>query len=159
MKYMIINLALLLLFAGCADKNAFSRFHMKEEQELGAVNLQNSELKNSDGDIKGIISVVYLNNVYPKKYVDYEYFYIYFYLNDKKDIQNINFMLKLNNKLPISVKELSNTNEFSKLTSTQNRWNKYYLVKFNEDKNTTIKFEMTDEDLSSNPMFYYKDEE
>ncbi|NPA59619.1 MAG: hypothetical protein GXO30_04020 [Epsilonproteobacteria bacterium] len=159
MKYIITNIALILLLLGCADKNAFTRFDIKKEQELGMVSLQNSKIKTLDDKTKGIISVVYLNDVYPKKYKDYEYFYIYFYINDKDKIHDVNFMIKLNNKTPLSVKKLSNVNEFSGLTSTYNQWNSYYLVKFKEEKRSQIVFMLKDKDIKSDEIIYYKDEE
>jgi len=159
MNHIITSIVLSLLFLGCADKNAFSRFEMKKEQELGAVNLQNSEIKTKDGEIKGIVSIVYLNNVYPTKYKDYEYFYVYLYLNDKQNLQNINFLMKLNDKTPLSLKKLSSSNEFSNLTSTYNKWTNYYLAKFKQEKESKIKFTIEAEKFKSATMVYDKDEE
>ncbi len=159
MKYIMVILSISILFLGCADKNAFSRFKLKKEQELGMTSLQNSKIKNSKGDTKGVLSVIYLNDVYPKKYKGYEYFYVYFYLNERDKAQDIHFILKLNNKTPISVKKLSNVNEFTNLTSTYNQWNSYYLLKFKEEKSSEIIFMFEDEDMKSDDLIYYKDEE
>jgi hypothetical protein len=132
---------------------------MKKEQELSAINSQSSEIKTKEGMAKGMVSIVYLNPVYPKKYKDYEYFYMCLYLNDDQSTQNLNFITRLNNKTPISIKELKKTNEFSYLTPIHNGWNKYYLVKFKEDKKSKINFIIEDGDFKSKIMTYDKDEE
>ena len=76
MRYILTILTFWLLFMGCADKNAFSKFNMQPDQELGAASLQGTKIKNGD-NVEGIFSAIYLNKVYPNVYTVNEYFYVY----------------------------------------------------------------------------------
>ena len=152
MKSFTIILTFLVLFSGCADKNAFSKFEMNEKQELSANALQRSKIKYTD-KVNGIVSTIYLNFVSPKEYSDAEYFYVYTYLKNK----NYEFRFLLNGKEPISIKELPSTNEFTELTSIENKWSKYYLVKFNK-QDDKLNFVFENGPYSSDILKFEKDE-
>lgn len=127
MKYFFASLFFILLLNSCATKSAFSKFDMDKEQELTASVLQSSKITSPEG-LQGVISAVYLNEIYPDRFKNNENFYLYFYLkNDKSD-----FKIKLNGVSSTSVKKLPFDNEFSHLVLTDNDWNKYYLVEFDE---------------------------
>nr|WP_321265637.1 hypothetical protein [uncultured Sulfurimonas sp.] len=164
MKYTITILTFLLFFSGCADKNAFSKFNLDAQQELSAANLQSSKIK-SAGRVEGIMSAIYLNKIYPNIYTSDEYFYVYFYLKNEKEMYNPNTLkeikltMKLNDKLPLKIKELEATNKFSHLTSIQNKWMRYYLVAFEKNANNDINLILQSDQFSSDILQYQKDEE
>ncbi len=152
MKTFLVFIVILVFFAGCAEKSAFSRFGMSEKQELGIDSLMNSKVHKGK-IVDGVVSVIYLNKVYPKKYKGDEYFYVYLYLKgkDKKPT------FKLNDTKAISIKELSSENEFTYLTSTDVKWNKYYLVKFKK-QGDILNFLLENGQFSSDLLVFEKDE-
>ncbi len=132
MKFLLPILLLMITFWGCAQKNAFERFHISESQELAEDNIQSSKVINEKAEVVGIITAVYLNKIDPKLYSDHEYFYVYLYAKDKNDA--INF--SLNGMPALLAEELSAQNEFTALTSFKSKWNKYYLVGFAKQQGT-----------------------
>ncbi|QOP43603.1 hypothetical protein FJR45_06420 [Sulfurimonas sediminis] len=134
MKFLLPILLLLLTFLGCAQKNAFERFHLKNSQELAEDNLQSSKIVNTKAEVVAIVTAVYLNKTDPKIYKDYEYFYLYLYKKNKKS--KVEFYL--NDTPAILVEKLPVQNEFTALTSFHAKWNKYYLVGFTKQKKDTL---------------------
>jgi len=163
MKSFLVMFIFTIFFVGCADKNAFTKFDMTTAQELTASSLQSSKIKFSNG-IDGIVSVVYLNDVYPHRYFTNEYFFVYLYLKNKKKMYNptmledVDLVLKLNNKLPIKIKKLSHDNEFSDLINTKSKWNRYYLVAFKKEKSNKLSIVLENGQSFSDPLTYQKDE-
>ncbi|WP_321778325.1 hypothetical protein [Sulfurimonas sp.] len=164
MKYTLPIIIFSLLFFGCADKNAFSKFNMQKTQELSAANSQSSKVKTGE-NIDGIVSAIYLNKVYPNIYTVNEYFYVFLYLKDEKKMYNpnstddIKLTIKLNNKLPIKVEELSNENKFSYLASVKNEWQRYYLLAYKKDVNSTLNLALESGLSSSDKLVFQKDEQ
>lgn len=152
MKTFTIILTFLVLISGCASKNAFERFSMSKEQELSEDALSRSKIKFGD-KVNGIVSVVYLNFVSPQKYNDGEYFYVYTYIKNK----NYESRFLLNDKEPVEVKELPAKNIFTHLTSIDNEWSKYYLVKFQE-QGDKLSFIFESGPYSSDILKFEKDE-
>ena len=152
MKTFTIILTFLVLISGCASKNAFERFDMSKKQELGEDALQRSKIKYAD-KVNGIVSTIYLNFVSPQEYNDGEYFYVYTYLKNK----NYEFRFLLNDKEPISVEELAKTNAFTELTSIDDEWNRYYLVKF-EEQGDKLNFVFENGPYTSDTLKFEKDE-
>jgi len=152
MKTFTIILTFLVLISGCASKNAFEQFQMSEKQELSANALSRSKIKYGE-KVNGIVSTIYLNFVSPEKYSDGEYFYVYAYLKNK----NYTFRFLLNDKEPISVKELPRKNAFTELTSIDSEWNKYYLVKF-EEQGDKLNFVFENGPYTSDTLKFEKDE-
>ena len=152
MKTFLVFLVFSVLFIGCAEKSAFSRFNMSEKQELGIDSLMNSKVHKGK-KVDGVVSVIYLNKVYPKRYKGDEYFYVYLYLKDKDE--KTTFIL--NDTNATSIKELSSKNEFTYLTSTDVKWNKYYLVRF-EKQGDILKFLLENGQSSSDLLVFEKDE-
>lgn len=150
------------LFTGCSSQNAFSKFNMSKDEELSASSLQNSKIK-LDKEIKGTVSVIYLNEVYPEIYTQNEYFFVYVFLKDKTKMHNPNSLdkikltLKLNKQLPVKVKQLPAENKFSHLVNKNNQWNKYYLVAFKEQKVSTLNLVLENYPFSSAELKYQKD--
>jgi len=77
MKHILMSVAILVFLSACSGKNAFSLFDLDEEQELSVASLLSSKLKSKDGKVYGIVSAIYLNDIYPEAYHNNEYF-IYF---------------------------------------------------------------------------------
>ncbi len=152
MKKTTIILAISLAFFGCSSRNAFDYFSITPKQELSENNIQSSKIKKGTTTI-GTVSVVYLNEVYPKKYKDGEYFYIYTYVKDKRD----KLRFELNELEPITVKELNSTNEFTHLSLSHVDWQKYYLVGFKE-QGDMLKLLIKTGEFSSEPLLFEKDE-
>ncbi len=132
MKFISILVFFIITFGGCAQKNAFERFHISKSQELAEDNIQSSKVVNEKAEVVGIVTAVYLNKINPKIYKDYEYFYIYLYAKNKNDI--INF--SLNGMPALLAEDLSAKNEFTLLTSFASKWNQYYLVGFAKQQET-----------------------
>jgi len=132
MKFLLPVLLLLITFWGCAQKNAFERFHLSKSQELAEDTISSSKVVNEKAEVVGIVTAVNLNKIDAKLYGDHEYFYVYLYAKNKKDA--INF--SLNGMPALLEEELPNENEFTALTSFQSKWNRYYLVGFAKQKGT-----------------------
>ncbi len=165
MKFLSVTvISTLLLLSGCSYNNAFTKFQMDKEQELSASSLQSSKIISQDNQIKGVFSAIYLNEVYPKSFNQHEYFYVSVYLKKKKDIydpnknEDIGLTFMLNGELPLKIKKLPSSNQFSHLLSRSNDWNIYYLVAFKEQGNT-LSLVLKDTDSSSSALTYYKDEQ
>ena len=152
MKTLWLTLTFLVLFSGCADKNAFSKFNMSEKQQLGADSLLNSKVKNGK-EVNGVVSIVYLNKVFPKKFPEDEVFYVNFFIKDK----NEGFSFILNGEKSIFAEELEAQNPYSFLTPLNTKWSKYYLVKFKKQKDI-LSFVFHNGLFESNPLVFEKDE-
>ncbi|MCK9490451.1 MAG: hypothetical protein M0Q24_00040 [Sulfurimonas sp.] len=166
MKYIVSILSLFAfftLFTACADKNAFDKFNMQEDQELSAANLQSSKIKMLQ-NIDGIVTTIYLNKVYPKVFTNDEYFYVYLYLKDKKEmfdpkkLDDIELTMRLNSKLPIKIKKLEANNRFSHLTLVRNEWTLYYLVAFKQESENKLNLVLETDQSHSDVLVYQKDE-
>jgi len=159
MKTFFIILTFLLLFTGCSKKNAFFEFNMDKDQELSATNIQSSKIVSRDGATQGVISVIYLNEIYPKLYNQNEYFFVFLFTKEVKEIYSQNKLidsdlkLKLNSALPIEVEQLPKENKFSHLVNSKNNWNSYYLIMF--EKADAINL-LLEDDVSSSKVLHYK---
>lgn len=159
MKTFFIILTFLTLFTGCSRKNAFFEFNMDKDQELSATSIQSSKIVSRDGETQGVISVIYLNEIYPKLYNQNEYFFVFLFTKEAKEIYNpnksadSNLKLKLNSKLPIEVEQLLEENKFSHLVNSKNNWNSYYLITF--EKTDTINL-LLEDNVSSSKILHYE---
>ena len=137
-----IVFCVLFLVIGCADKNAFSKFNVSKEKEIALDNIRFAKIEDK-GKIKGIISVIYLNRIFPKKYKQ-ETFYISMYLKNEKLYDKMKIFL--NEKESINITKLPPNNRYSYLTDIDNKWNNYFLVKFSQvdTKNLKLKFDFSD---------------
>ena len=164
MNFLSLTAVCALLLSGCSYNNAFTKFHMQKEQELSVSSLQSSKIVSKNNQIEGVLSAIYLNEVYPKSFNQNEYFYVSIYLKDKKEIydpntnEDVALTLVLNGELPVKIKKLPSQNQFSHLLSRTNKWNIYYLVAFKKQGNT-LHLLLKGKDLSSSALVYYKDEQ
>jgi len=123
-----IYIFLILLFiSGCSTKNAFSNFNMDNYQELSAQSFNRVKIVKND-KIIGTFSAIYLNEVYLQRFNKSEYFFVYVYLKDSEQ----EYEIKLNSKESLKIKELYYDNRFSNLINEKSKWNRYYLVSFDE---------------------------
>jgi len=148
--FLTINILLLLLSA-CSYNNAFSRFDISQERAKSEESLISSKIYDKN-NIIGVINVVYLNTVDPEKYKDGEYFYIYLYA--KKSEARISFTL--NDTNASSMQELEANNDFTILTDSNVSWQKYYLVRF-EQQGSSLKLIANIANLSSDAIMFSKD--
>ena len=161
MKSFFTLLIFFTLFTGCSSKNAFDQFKLSKEQELSISSLQSSKIISKEGKVEGVFSAIYLNEVYPKSFNENEYFFVYTFTKETKEMYNPNkptdtdLRLKLNSKLPIKIKKLPKDNRFSHLVSIKSAWNKYYLVAF--EKEDTISLVLENGQSSSAALKYQKD--
>ena len=154
MKYILTSLIIMILFSSCATKSAFSKFDMDEKQELSASSLQSSKISSKDG-VDGVVSAIYLNEIYPEEFNEYESFYVYLYLKRGRP----DFTIKLNGELPLNIEKLPYDNKFAHLVSTDNDWNKYYLVTFGKDDSNSTKLNIVVESgESSSAVLNFKNE-
>lgn len=156
MKHFYLLFIYLMLLTGCSNKNAFTEFNMSKEQELSVSSLQSSKIVSYKGEISGVFSAIYLNEVYPKSFKDNEYFFVYMYL--KKPLQS-EPNLKLNSKPPTKLQELPKDNKFSNLVSIKSDWNKYYMATFSKDSSEIINLVFEIDQSSSAALRYQKDEQ
>lgn len=151
MKTFLIILLFIVSFTNCSTNNAFHQFDMDEIQEFSEETIQSSVIKN-DKEKDGLLTVIYLNKVYPEQYKEYEYFYVYLYT--KSDSKNIKFLL--DEEEALLVEELPSYNKFSNLTSFKAEWNKYYLVKFKK-QGDVLNFKVQNAEFSSETIVYLKE--
>ncbi|MBW6487579.1 hypothetical protein [Sulfurimonas sp.] len=162
MKTFFIFLTFLILFTGCSNKNAFFGFEMDKTQELCASSLQSSKIMSKEGEVSGVFSAVYLNEVYPKAFYGEEYFFVFFYtkenreLYDSKNPTDADLMIKLNSELPVKIEKLPQENQFSHLADIKNDWNHYYLIAFK--KSGTLNLVLENGNSSSAVLKYKKEE-
>lgn len=160
MKIFLLFLTFLLLLGGCSNKNAFYAFKMDRTKELSASSLQSSKIVSKDGEVRGVLSSIYLNEVYPESFNGYEYFIVFLYLKDAKELYNPNsdvqsdLKLTLNSKLPIKVEKLPKENQFSHLIDRKNDWTNLYLVAFEQAESIDLLIE--DNQSSSAVVLKYK---
>ncbi|MCK4974257.1 MAG: hypothetical protein KAR81_03310, partial [Sulfurimonas sp.] len=106
-------------------------------------------------------SVIYLNEIYPKSFNGNEYFFVYTFIKEHKEMYDpknpnqTDLKLKLNSKLPIKIQKLPKDNKFSHLASIKSSWNKYYLVAFEQEE--TISLLLENGQSSSAELKYQKD--
>ena len=150
MKIYIMFLLIVILFNACASKSAFDEFHISKKQEISVEQIQTSKIKDKDNTI-GVVTALYLNNVYKKEFHGDEYFYISLFIQGSNG-KNIQFLL--NSQKPLYVKTLTNPNRFTKLTSINTKWLKYYLVTFDKVDDNLLKFQIKDNNNSSRLMLF-----
>jgi len=160
----LITFAILASLSGCSSKNAFTKFNMNKDQELSVSSLLSSKIKSKkDGKIDGVVSAIYLNEIYPDSYNNNEYFFVYLFLKNKKkmhdpkDFDKLDLSLRLNGELPIKIKQLENKNKFSHLTFIKSDWNRYYLVAFKKQNKTSISLVLESDQSFSDQLEYQKD--
>ncbi len=124
----------MLGFGGCADKDAFSKFKLGEDEESAFDNTVFAKVLKGN-KVYAVASAIYLNKVYPKRYKE-DTFYIIVFGKDKKFLQNIS--LTLNGEKVRFLEKLPPQNEYAHLLHINNQWSSYYLAKFPPQKKGTL---------------------
>ncbi len=127
----IYILSILFIISGCSSKNAFSNFELSKAQELSLQSFKRVKLISND-QVVGTFSSIYLNEVYPQRFNQSEYFLIYVYMKDSE----VDYKFKLNSKQLLKIKELEHYNRFTPLTRESSKWSRYYLVSFEQQGNS-----------------------
>jgi len=130
MKIFIPILLSILLYSGCAQRNAFDDFALSQTREKSEDVIQTVKIKKADR-VDGILTVVYLNKVLPKLYKNNEYFYVYYYLKDNNETLDFS----LNNNPSMLREKLDSDNDFSYLTLFDAKWSRYNLIGFKKEGN------------------------
>ena len=157
----------LLFLTGCSNNNAFDLFKLDKDQERSITSLQTTKIVTKDGEVSGVFSAIYLNEVYPDSFNDGENFFVYIYLKKEEKMYNpkelikTNLNIKLNGKFAVKLEELPRENKFSHLVSIKSNWNKYYLVTFLTDKkrDLSVSLEIESDPSSSAVLKYQKAEQ
>ncbi len=145
----------IFILTGCTTRNAFESFNLKNDQESAVENSHSGKII-KNGEVVGLYSAVYLNNVYTHVNDSREAFYISLY---KKDGIYHNIKFTLNSKEAIRMDELSDDNQFKHLLSTKNSWSRYYLVTFAEDEKSNANILKIESDLSSSGQVFFLKEQ
>lgn len=148
--FLTINI-ILLLFSACSYDNAFSRFDISPQRAKSEENIQSAKIYDANNTV-GIVSGVYLNPINPKKYKDGEYFYIYLYVKNMQEVARFT----LNDTNATSTDELEVNNDFTVLTDSKVPWQKYYLVRF-EQQDTNLSLISKVANFASSVMVFTKD--
>jgi hypothetical protein len=130
-KFFLTFLGAAVLFSGCAKKDAFSKFDIDYDKELGIDHAVYTKIRRGH-NISGVSIMVYLNNVYPDRYDDTERFYVVMFARKKGFLNNFQFLL--NGEHPIEVKLLPRDNEYAHILDYDQKWTKHYLLVYQKQK-------------------------
>jgi len=162
MKFFLSFIVAIVSFSGCTShSNAFDFFKFDTAYEKAITYTQSATLMRSF-ETKAILSSVYLNKVYPKKYKANEAFFIALYSTEKKDIfykdadKKAEYVLRLNNQVPVSIKPLDKDALLRKEMPIQSAWNHYYLVEFAHSDADILHLTMSDENNNTIHLQYKK---
>ena len=141
MKWLLITMlcSLYIVFDGCADKDAFSKFQLIKDEALAFDNVVSGKIHKNQKTF-AIVSAVHLNAIYPKRYSQ-ETFYIIIFAKNRKLLEN--FALSLNDTKVSTLKKLPPHNEYSHLLQIKNRWSNYYLATFPPQKEGKLNLKIT----------------
>lgn len=154
MKYFLIALSSIVLLSSCATRNAFSALNIGEEQEFALENTRSGKII-FENEIRGIYSLVYLNNIDKQASNDYHQFYISMYFKDDSESQAY---ITLNKKYPIKILKLGNENKFSKFLPIKNTWTTNFLVTFKNEGQREINLLIDSDQFSSGLLKYVPDQ-
>jgi len=124
LRYIVYSLLYSFLILGCADKDAFSKFHLQEDEALAVDNLKTFFLRDHAKHKDGVVSCLYLNEIYPDKFTENENFYIAYYGLSKP------LSFQLNNISAQTIQKLPPKNEYTHLVDINASWVKQYYVVF-----------------------------
>ncbi len=151
MKNFLLITLILALFTGCSSSNAFSRFKLTQRQAESENSILSAKIYSSDTTV-GLVSTLYLNQVFPDIYKKDESFYVSLYIKD--GVKDLHFLL--NGEEAIKVKELQKANEFSSLLSSKENWKRYYLVEFSK-QGKKLSFVAKTKHYKSDALIYEKE--
>jgi hypothetical protein len=161
MRFLSIAMMALIGFSGCAQKGTFDLFKMDEAHERAVEQLRTGAIVSSF-ETKALISLIYLNPIYPTTYTDGEYFVGAFYFEKvsqdvkKWDIAEHGYTLTLNGKIATRMEELKESDPRRALIPIQNNWNKYYFIRFDSVPEGVLKLQLENNQTGSVALSYQK---
>ena len=148
----IVLFIFIIMLTGCADKDAFSKFKLIKDEELAFDNVMFSKVV-KEKKVYAVVSAVYLNAVYPKRF-DKESFYIIIFAKNKKLLDNFSVTLNGNNVLELQ--KLPPQNEFTHLLDIKNEWSSYYLAKFATQNSGKLTLEVSLSNQAKTTLVFVK---
>ena len=133
--FVFLTLILSLFITGCSSYSITKYFDKDEYYNNSLQYTRKADILDNN-DVKAIINATYLNSVDNKFNNDYENFIIgVFIVDDTKEegLKNPLYTLLLNEKTPISIKELKKEDKLNGVP-LRNHWAKYYFVSFDKEK-------------------------
>lgn len=161
MRFSLLAGAALLMFGGCASKSALDMFKMDAAHERSVEQLRSGTIIQSF-ETKAIVSSVYLNPIHPETYKDGEYFVGAFYFEKRIldvrqwDLKSHGYTLTLNNKAPTLFEELKEKDPRRLYIPVQNKWNKYYLIRFDSVTEPSLALRLENNQTGSVVLNYQK---
>lgn len=153
MNFFSISAVFLILVTGCSQKSAFSNFELTRDQEFSISNTQRSKIV-SQKQVEGVFTAVYLNNIYPLKYISNDSFLVFLYTKEEFNPKELTFTA--NNKEALTIEKVGNNEEFANLIHMQNSWNSCYLMEFEGDEKKEINFQVSGKQYKSTVLIYKK---
>ena len=132
----ITAFAAFFFFFGCADKDAYSKFGLLDDEERAFDNVKVVQFRTKEKKSVAVMAAVYLNSVYPQRYKDEERFYLLFIPKEKYLLQQLH--MKLNGHPVLKLQKLPSQNEYAHLLNMKARWSDFYLASFAKEDNTTL---------------------
>lgn len=162
MKFLSSAMIVVLGLSGCAQKGTFDLFKMDKAHKRSVEQLRTGTIMNSM-ETNALVSLMYLNPIYPETYNDGEYFVGAFYFKrSDRDIKKWNladrgYTLKLNGKDSTSMEELKESDPRRMLIPIQNNWNQYYLIRFDPSPVKTLTLLLENNQTGSVALSYQKE--
>lgn len=156
-KFSVLFLAIFIFF-GCG-KSALVMFDKDEDFQKALQYTEEKQLKNYFQTL-AIFRATHLNQVYPQKYNDKEYFFVGIYIQDdmkkeKSKINNPQYALTLNGNKFLSYEEVDENNVLHKTMPFVNRWTAYYVVAFDKQESNEMTLEYK-KDTNQSVSFVFK---
>lgn len=137
--YKTLSISILsIIFIGCSSTTALKHF---DKSELEAKTMQYT--KKADVIInkeqKALLWATYLNNTDIKEFNSKDEVFvtsIYFVDEKSQDMNENGYSFTLNGKKPKSIEEISANDKIYKDILSKNTWGKYYLIKFDQIKDS-----------------------
>lgn len=161
MRFSWIAISALLAFSGCSQKGAFDLFKMDEAHERAVEQLRSESIVLSL-ETKAIISSLYLNKIDPIAYKEGEYFIVsvYFEKDDRtlkvRELESNGYKLSLNGKKATLIEPLNEKDPRRSLMPIQNNWNRYYFIRFDSVKETSLALQLENNQTGSVVLSYQK---
>lgn len=158
--YKILSLSILsTIFIGCSSTTALKHFD-KSEIEAKAMQYTKKADVIINKEQKVLLWGTYLNNTDIEEFKSKDEVFItsvYFVESQTQDINKNGYSFILNEQKPKSIEEISVDDKTYKDLLSKNTWGKYYLVKFEQVKNSDkLDFSLTNTKSNSAKLTFEK---
>lgn len=147
------------IFIGCSSTTALKHFD-KSELETKAMQYTKKADVIINNEQKVLLWATYLNNTDIKEFTSKEEVFVtslYFVEEDTQDINENGYSFLLNEKKANSIEEIQGDDELYKDILSKNTWGKYYLVKFNQEKDVDkLRLKLSDTKANSAELTFAK---